>query len=458
MRFNTILYIAGSVPGILASCNPLKSTDCPANTALGSSFKEDFTSESKYFSEVKLKGVSYSSDGLELKISERLDNPSLKSNFYIMFGKVEVELKAAKGKGIISSFYLQSDDLDEIDIELFGGDSYEFQLNYFSKGNTDTYDRGEYHPTSPSPLENFHTYTLDWTKDELTWSLDGKVVRTLKSNNPQGYPQSPMYVMTGIWAGGDPSNAEGTIEWAGGATDYSELPFSMYIKSLIVTDYSTGKEYKYGDQSGSWSSIEAVDGKVNGRVSEAKLDFEKLQDGESVDSDFEPSSTVSESSSSSSTTSSVSESELTSALSTESSSSSETSSSLIDSSSIVTSSSSHTSLSSTADASSTETSSSKASSSRVTSTSSVSSSTSDASTSDENTSTTEASSTSNPTTTQSAESSSDTSTASTLETLSLSSSASAESTSHTVSTANSGRVLGVSFLDILVSSFMCAFI
>jgi hypothetical protein len=38
----------------------------------------------------------------------------------------------------------------------------------------------------------------------------------------------------------------------------------MSVQRLIVTDYSTGKEYVYGDNSGSWESIQAVDGEVNG--------------------------------------------------------------------------------------------------------------------------------------------------------------------------------------------------
>lgn len=37
----------------------------------------------------------------------------------------------------------------------------------------------------------------------------------------------------------------------------------MFVKSIKVTDYSTGKEYVYKDMTGKWESIEAVGGKVN---------------------------------------------------------------------------------------------------------------------------------------------------------------------------------------------------
>lgn len=42
----------------------------------------------------------------------------------------------------------------------------------------------------------------------------------------------------------------------------------MYLKSLKVTDYSTGTSYSYGDKSGSWQSIVAEGGKVEGNSAE----------------------------------------------------------------------------------------------------------------------------------------------------------------------------------------------
>ncbi|EDK38289.2 hypothetical protein PGUG_02387 [Meyerozyma guilliermondii ATCC 6260] len=330
MKLVSILAFATSTLAA-SSCNPLKATGCPGNVALATSIKEDFAESSKYFPIIKSEAqASYGSDGLTLSIKKRFDNPSFKSSFYIMFGKVEVVMQAAEGQGIVSSFYLQSDDLDEIDIEMLGGDDTQFQSNFFSKGNVQTYDRGEFHTVTPNPLENFHTYTIDWSKGSLTWSLDGQVVRTLLPNNPQGYPQTPMYIMGGIWAGGDSSNEPGTIEWAGGPTTYGPT-YSMHIKSLIVTDYSTGDKYVYSNQSGSWQSIEAENGKVNGRQNQADADFKALQSGKSVEkeetsSSSRSSSTSSTSSSSSSSSSSTSSSSSSSSSLSSSSSSSESSS------------------------------------------------------------------------------------------------------------------------------------
>ncbi|CUM54540.1 unnamed protein product [Debaryomyces fabryi] len=257
----------------------------------------------------------------------------MKSKFYIMFGRVEVHMKAANGTGIVSDFYLQSDDLDEIDIEFLGGDDTQFQSNYFSKGDTSTYDRGEYHTVlGDSPQTGFHNYTIDWTEEECIWYLDGDAVRTLKNSSSEGYPQTPMYLMMGAWAGGDPSNAAGTIEWAGGETDYTEAPFSMTIKSLVVSDYSTGKEYSYDDQSGDWTSIKAKDGEINGRIDKVNIEGGDGSSSSSVESSSSASSTSSSDSSSSDSKSTASKTDSSSSASTTSdkgtSSSKETSTSL----------------------------------------------------------------------------------------------------------------------------------
>lgn len=42
----------------------------------------------------------------------------------------------------------------------------------------------------------------------------------------------------------------------------------MYLKSLSVTDYSTGSSYSYGDKSGKWQSIKSDGGQINGNSDE----------------------------------------------------------------------------------------------------------------------------------------------------------------------------------------------
>lgn len=128
-----------------------------------------------------------------------------------MFGRVEFKVKPAPGVGIVSSAVLQSDDLDEIDWEWLGGDSSQVQSNYFGKGQTTTWNRGAFH-ANPNNQADFHTYTIDWTANQIAWQIDGRTVRTLSPDSAQGqYPQTPMMIKIGSWSGGDPSNAPGTV-------------------------------------------------------------------------------------------------------------------------------------------------------------------------------------------------------------------------------------------------------
>lgn len=172
---------------------------------------------------------------------------------------------------MVSSSVLQSDDLDEVDWEFIGPNQTFAETNYYSKGNTtDAVARAKWLP-SASPSADFHNYTVRWTNQSIDWYIDGNISRTLKYDDANGgasFPQTPMQIKLGIWPAGDPSNNNYTVEWAGGPIDYSKGPYTMYIKSIRITDFSgtnafgnpTAKEYKYGDKSGSWNSIAVTAG------------------------------------------------------------------------------------------------------------------------------------------------------------------------------------------------------
>lgn len=131
----------------------------------------------------------------------------------------------------------------------------------------------------------WHTYSVDWTKEKLDFIIDGTTVRTVKYTDPlavygKNYPQTPMQLKVsgsakasfsvclttltdplgqlGNWAGGAQGNSEGTIEWAGGDTDFSKGPFNMYVKKVEITNYNPACSYKYGDKSGSYESIDLI--------------------------------------------------------------------------------------------------------------------------------------------------------------------------------------------------------
>jgi len=273
-RYISLAFLAAAIAPFanaqtFTTCNPLTQS-CPADTAITTAVQSiDFTTTKSLpagWQLVNAGSVTYDGNGANLILSKQGDSPILETTGYMLFGSLEVTMRAAGGQGIVSSLVLLSDDLDEIDWEWTGTNTAQVQSNYFGKGDTTTYDRAAWHSVG-SPQSSSHVYKFDWTPTAVTWSIDGAVVRVLNYGDAAGgtrFPQSPMKVRLGIWAGGDPSNAPGTITWAGGPTDYSKAPFSMSISAVTVKNYSPAKSYTYGDTSGSYQSIQIEGGTLMG--------------------------------------------------------------------------------------------------------------------------------------------------------------------------------------------------
>ncbi|KAM3522514.1 hypothetical protein NHJ13051_005612 [Beauveria bassiana] len=251
------------------TCSPLKQ-DCPADPAVGKkSIRCDFTKGAcDAFEHVAGKEVTYGARGAVSAVDAPMQAPTLQSKKTIFFGRLEVEMKAAPGKGIITSIVLLSGDLDEIDIEAVGSDTARVQSNTFSRGDSTRHDLLGYLPvadtTAAAAAAAGHTYTVDWTTERIEFAVDGVVQRTLRrADIPDRYPESPMRVKLGAWVAGYEGNAPGTIAWAGGVADFSRGAAEAVFERVTVTDYAGGSaaterdvvEYSYGDRSGSSKSI-----------------------------------------------------------------------------------------------------------------------------------------------------------------------------------------------------------
>ncbi|KAK0255603.1 hypothetical protein LTR91_002589 [Friedmanniomyces endolithicus] len=270
MHFSrTSAVLAAAAPFVAAqtstNCDPTKQS-CPTDTGLNAaSFMAEFTqgsSANTSFSAAAYTFIDYNSQGAEFTITKEGQAPTIQTDFYIFFGRIDVKMRAAPGAGIVSSIVFLSDDLDEIDWEFLGGNTAQVETNFFGKDNTTTYDRAVYYPVS-TPQSSFHTYTIDWTSDRIEWIIDGTTVRTLAYTDPltnggQNYPQTPMRLKLGNWCGGCPGEAAGTVQWAGGPTTFAAAPYTMYVESVAVTNYNPADSYQYSDQSGTWQSIKIV--------------------------------------------------------------------------------------------------------------------------------------------------------------------------------------------------------
>ncbi|CAO2658037.1 Nn.00g072970.m01.CDS01 [Neocucurbitaria sp. VM-36] len=271
-----LALLAALLPTSLAQtytdCYPLNTTGCPSMIALGGNAtfnfnKTGFPTGSKIWKQQNQGKIDWGEKGATFTIERSGDAPMVQSTFYMLFGRFEVIMRAASGKGIVSSAILQSEALDEVDWEFLGSNQTHVLTNYFGKGNTSSFDRGEEFKMDQAPQDGFNNYTIDWTKERIQWWLNGKMLRQLEPAQALGgknYPQTPMNVRLGIWAGGDTNNNDpGVVEWAGGETNFDDGPFIMTVQSIYAQDYTSAAEYSWDDMdsSGSWEKVKVIAGK-----------------------------------------------------------------------------------------------------------------------------------------------------------------------------------------------------
>ncbi|KAI0162052.1 concanavalin A-like lectin/glucanase domain-containing protein [Xylariaceae sp. FL1272] len=257
------VWVSPALAQLTTLCNPMNKT-CPADPALGTSHMFYFNSTPPNATfDITNNPVTFDeTDGAVLEISKEKQSPTLASYFYFFFGRTEVHMKAAKGQGIISSIVWGSDTLDEVDFEFKGSNESFVFTNWYRNGLGDNTTGGS-HPIEGS-IYDLHNYTTTWTKDALSWYFDGQLLRTVTYDAAEagvGFVQTPMTLRLGNWVAGDPNTqANGTIEWAQGITNFDDAPFTMYVQSAYVEDASNGSYYTYSDKSATWESIKITEG------------------------------------------------------------------------------------------------------------------------------------------------------------------------------------------------------
>jgi beta-glucanase (GH16 family) len=134
----------------------------------------------------------------------------IRTGTFYSYGTYEVNMKAASGNGLITSFYTytgpwennpEGSDWDEIDVEAFGYDNTKIQVNYWTNGVQ--------HPAvidldQIPGLQNintstaYHTYKFDWQKDKITWYVDN--VKVHEENGSRGpLPAHQQKIMLNMW-------------------------------------------------------------------------------------------------------------------------------------------------------------------------------------------------------------------------------------------------------------------
>lgn len=189
-------------------------------------------------------------DNMLLTMPANSSGTVLASTVYMWYGNVKATLKSSRGAGVVSAFILLSDVKDEIDFEFIGADLSTVQTNYYFQA-VPVYTNVQNITDLSDTYENFHTYEVQWTPDQVTWLVDGQAGRTLQRSDTWNetsqqfdFPQTPSRVQLSIWPGGAASNSEYTIAWAGGAIDWDSADIQNYgydfmtVKSVEIECYN----------------------------------------------------------------------------------------------------------------------------------------------------------------------------------------------------------------------------
>jgi hypothetical protein len=144
------------------------------------------------------------------------------------YGKYVMRMRAAKGSGLISAFFLWKNGSEtgafpweEVDIEIFGKDNAEiWQTNIITgMAPTTNMSEGEHEPGF-SLGDEYHEFTVEWSPSSVVWLLDGNPVRTV-NGDPADDLVSAAQLRFNVWA-------STSVEWVG-PWDDDILPRYMYV-------------------------------------------------------------------------------------------------------------------------------------------------------------------------------------------------------------------------------------
>ncbi|KAL4921062.1 concanavalin A-like lectin/glucanase domain-containing protein [Aspergillus aurantiobrunneus] len=278
----------------LGGCDPLMSFSldscAPMPVCQSRTYKwenlDNAATNSKYLGNASAADWVYSGEpkiedgNLVLTMPKESTGSLFANNHYVWYGKIGADIKSSRGAGVVTAFILLSDTKDEIDYEWVGSELSEVQTNWYFQGILN-YTNGDSSPVSSgNTYEEWHHYEIDWTPEKLEWLIDGEVVRTLtkestfnETSNRYEYPQTPSRMQLSLWPAGQASNAQGTIEWAGGEIDWDSEDiqqqgyYSASFGEVSVECYDPPSgtniegdvSYDFKDDKGEESSVEITD-------------------------------------------------------------------------------------------------------------------------------------------------------------------------------------------------------
>ncbi len=168
-----------------------------------------------------------------------------KTSFH--YGRFETRFYSSDVSGTLSTFFLfendgwkETDIWQEIDVEVFGKSPQNiWQSNVIYETNVagPTHHSEETHSLGADSVNNWHTYTVDWTPDYIEWFVDGESIRTLTDQAILDIiGAKPMLAMFNCWA-------HESTAWVG-TFDIDALPAYQFVDYIKVYDWVDGTNFE----------------------------------------------------------------------------------------------------------------------------------------------------------------------------------------------------------------------
>ena len=162
-----------------------------------------------------------------------------KGKVEFQYGRLTIRAKMPKGRGAWPALWLMGNTVNnqvkwplcgEIDLVEFAGNRkgvITCAIHTESYNHKIKTDKGA-NISVPDASDNFHDYTLDWTKDYLSFQMDGKEffrVEKMENDTVNEWPfDQPYYVIINLAVGG----------WYGGKIVDKDLPYHLEIESIKI--------------------------------------------------------------------------------------------------------------------------------------------------------------------------------------------------------------------------------
>jgi len=186
--------------------------------------------------------------GIKLKLTQLEGGSSILTKELFHYGQIDANLKISKGVNVISSFYIESEDKNQIMFNMVNNkNNIIIETNFFYKGNGAVSNARYYYPNEILS-ETYNKYSILWLPDYYEWRFNNLLIRRLYKNQTANFPDSPSIVKFSI---------------SKESTDWTQVPYEYVIESVrlqcpitfILNDKITYKEKVQNESSKNVLSI-----------------------------------------------------------------------------------------------------------------------------------------------------------------------------------------------------------